>query len=172
MANTKSTKPSSKSKSSKTKTTKKEFDKDYIFNLIMPSSSEPLPEDEFEPEPIPEPEETAINDNLSRLKEKINQTSISINPSLQMKPPKDLILVNLMEHLVAERIDEVFEKFNCCHCDKCKKDVAAKALNMLTPNYVVIEPDNLTTAIASCSAKEVSVALVKAVIQVKANPQH
>lgn len=171
MANTKSTK-SSTSKSSKAKNSKKEFDKEYIFNLIMPTNSEPIPEDEFEPEPIPEPEEVAINDNLSRLKEKINQTSISINPSIQMKPPKDLVLVNLMEHLVAERIDEVFEKFNCCHCDKCKKDVAAKALNMLTPNYVVIEPDDLTTAIATCSSKEVSVALVKAVIQVKANPNH
>ena len=117
----------------------KGFDKEYIFNLIMPSASEPETEaEETEPEPSPqpkaEPEPEEAPDSLSLLREQLNRP---VSPVMQLRPGKNLVLVNLAEQLVADRLEAVFEKFNCCRCDKCRHDVAALALNTVQPQYVV-----------------------------------
>lgn len=150
---------------------KKDFDKEYIFNLIMPTGptaeeEPPAPEEEAPQEEYAEPAENG----LSLLKERVSQTVSP--PSVQLHPVKELVLVNLMEQLVVERLDEVFSKFNCCRCDKCRRDVAALALNALTPHYVVAEPDQLSALLATCDTREISAALVKAILQVKNHPQH
>lgn len=145
---------------------RRDFDKDYIFNLIMPTS----PAQEAAPEPEPIVQEDPAQDSLSLLRERINQKAgLS---TVQLRSTKELVLVNLMEQLVADRLDEAFEKFNCCRCDKCRQDAAALALNALPPRYVVAEPDALPGLLAGCSTKEVYAALVKAILQVKSHPQH
>ena len=152
---------------------KKDFDKEYIFNLIMPTglSAEAEEEPSAQTEVPPSEEYIEPADNgLSLLKERINQATAA--PSVQLHPVQELVLVNLMEQLVVERLDEVFSKFNCCRCDKCRRDVAALALNTLAPHYVVAEPDQLPALIKSCDTKEISSALVKAILQVKNHPQH
>ncbi len=152
-------------------TSKKDFDKEYIFNLIMPTgpaAEEDTPAPEEEP-PLEEYAQPAGN-GLALLKERISQAAAP--PSVQLYPVKELVLVNLMEQLVVERLDEVFSKFNCCRCDKCRRDVAALALNALEPHYVVAEPDQLPALIKACDTKEISAALVKAILQVKSHPQH
>lgn len=151
-------------------TSKKDFDKEYIFNLIMPTGpaaeEEPPAQEQTPPEEYAEP----AGSGLALLKERISQAAAP--PSVQLHPVKELVLVNLMEQLVVERLDEAFSKFNCCRCDKCRRDVAALALNALTPQYVVAEPDQLPALMEACDTKEISAALVKAILQVKSHPQH
>lgn len=155
---------------------KLDFDKDYLFNLIMPSDSGParlapdqeLPEDlareqlDLSQPQAPEP------DSLQRLKERL----FAKPDGVAFAPPRQLILLNLMETLVADRLDAAFEKFNCCRCDKCKRDVAALALNSLPPHYVLCDPENLQAQLDACSTKEVAGALIKAILHVKNHPQH
>ena len=104
----------------------KGFDKEYIFNLIMPSASEPETEaEETEPEP-----------------------------------------------LVADRLEAVFEKFNCCRCDKCRHDVAALALNTVQPQYVVTTLEEIPALLEAADTREIPGALVKAILHVKNHPKH
>lgn len=163
---------------------KKGFDKEYIFNLIMPTApgEEPeQPEDSVPAapaaaadsaarpapaQPAPEPQP---RDSLSLLRDKLNQP---VSAPVQLRSAKNLVLVNLVEQLVADRLDGVFEKFNCCRCDKCRQDVAALALNALPPQYVVAEPEEIPKLLKEAQAKDVPAALVKAILQVKNNPMH
>ncbi|OPX89515.1 MAG: Late competence development protein ComFB [Pelotomaculum sp. PtaB.Bin117] len=49
-----------------------------------------------------------------------------------------LRLINVMEILVKETIEDILK--NCqelCKCERCKLDMAAIALNKLSPSYVV-----------------------------------
>lgn len=150
----------------------KGFDKEYIFNLIMPTA---VAEAEEEPVPEPEPESQqeavpeAAPDSLSLLREKLNQP---VAAPVQLRPARELVLVNLAEQLVADRLDAVFEKFNCCRCDKCRRDVAALALNTISPQYVVAAPEEIPGLLATAETKEVAGALVKAILYVKAHPTH
>lgn len=147
---------------------KKGFDKDYVFNLIMPSS--PASDEEFPPGSEPaDVEEAPGQDTLSLLQEQLRQQTV---PAVKLNPTKELVLVNLMEQLVTDRLDEVFAKFNCCRCDKCRRDVAAIALNALPPKYVVAEPDDIPHLLSQTPTKEISTALIKAILSVKNNPQH
>jgi len=154
------------------KSPKKNIDKDYIFNLIMPSGPAPADEEpqeaEVQQQPL-EPVEAPARDSLSLLQERINQPP---SAAVNLRPAKELVLVNLMEQLVADRLDEAFSKFNCCRCDKCRRDVAAMALTSLAPNYVVAEPDAVPQLLQECSTKDVSAALVKAILYVKGHPKH
>ena len=160
---------------------KKEFDKDYIFNLIMPSSaksgSSPAQNQEAIPSTAsPACQQTAAavedseEDALSLLKSKLasrQDGSVSLPRS-----QREYTLVNLTELLVCDRIDNVFAKFNCCRCDKCRKDVTAAALNMLPAEYVVAPPEEIARMVEEHPSQEVSSALVKAVLQIRAKPQH
>ncbi len=153
----------------------KEFDKEYIFNLIMPTSpgdqppeADPAPAREAEPAPA-SPKEPESPDSLSILREKLNQAAPA---PVQLRPAREQVLVNLVEQLVADRLDAVFEKFNCCRCDKCRRDVAALALNTIPAQYVVATPEELPALLASADTREIAGALVKAILYVKGHPNH
>lgn len=175
-------------KASQKSSSQKGIDKEYIFNLIMPTTAEEEEEleqlDEGEPEaaapaqakakPQPQAQEEEepdedIQDSLSLLREKLNKP---IAAPVQLRPAKNLVVVNLVEQLVADRLDSAFDKFNCCRCDKCRRDVAALALNALPPQYVVAEPEDIPGLLAKAPAKDIPSALVKAILQIKNNPQH
>lgn len=153
----------------------KEFDKEYIFNLIMPTAAEdqtaepdPAPAGEPEPAQAP-PREPESPDSLSLLREKLSQAAPA---PVQLRPAQQRMLVNLVEQLVADRLDAVFEKFNCCRCDKCRRDVAALALNSIPAQYVVAAPEDLPALLAEADTKEIAGALVKAILYVKGHPNH
>ena len=149
----------------------KEFDKEYIFNLIMPTASGEQTE-AADPVPAPEPEApkaAASPDSLSLLREKLSQAAPA---PVQLRPAREQVLVNLAEQLVADRLDAVFDKFNCCRCDKCRRDVAAYALNSIPAQYVVAMPEELPGLLAAAETKEIAGALVKAILYVKAHPKH
>ena len=140
----------------------KGFDKEYIFNLIMPSASEPETEaEETEPEEAP--------DSLSLLREQLNRP---VSPVMQLRPGKNLVLVNLAEQLVADRLEAVFEKLNGCRCDKCRHDVAALALNTVQPQYVGTTLEEIPALLEAADTREIPGALVKAILHVKNHPKH
>ena len=91
-----------------------------------------------------------------------------------MRENKDSVLVNLMEELVLTRLDSTIQRFNCCRCDKCKKDIAALALNRLAPHYTVIEGNRelKQKEAEEKYASEVTGALVQAILVVKKEPRH
>ena len=159
---------------------KMEFDKDYIYNLIMPSvppanaSEAPAAAADMpasSPEAVPAPsaeedEDNPISDLRSRLFSRKNN-GVAI-PAVK----REYAVVNIMELLVSDRLDSAFSKFHCCQCDKCRKDAVAAALNLLRPEYVVAEADEIDALRREHSTKEVSAALVKAILQVRAHPRH
>lgn len=160
----------------------KGIDKEYIFNLIMPTTAgeeeelekldeeeEAVPSPVGRPEKDEEPPEEEAPDSLSLLREKLSQP---IPAAVQLRPVKNLVVVNLVEQLVADRLDSAFDKFNCCRCDKCRRDVAALALNAIPPQYVVAQPEDIPRLLAEAPAKDIPTALVKAILQIKNNPQH
>lgn len=86
----------------------------------------------------------------------------------------NMVLVNLMEELVINKLDSTLDRFNCCKCDKCKKDIAALALNRLKPRYVVMkegEQEKRRKAELE-NGSEVTGALVQAILIVKKAPWH
>lgn len=79
---------------------------------------------------------------------------------------------NLMEDLVAARLEEAMMKFKCCMCEKCRKDITALALNHLKPFYVIEEDPAARILNERERAAEVATALVRAILTVKSNPSH
>ena len=78
------------------KSPKKNIDKDYIFNLIMPSGPAPADEEpqeaEVQQQPL-EPVEAPARDSLSLLQERINQAP---SAAVKLRPAKELVAVRLM----------------------------------------------------------------------------
>lgn len=90
---------------------------------------------------------------------------------VRLNEPEPTALVNLMERMVAEKLDAAIDKFHCCKCDKCKKDVAAIALNKLKPRYVVVDKLSVLSEERQTNA-EVTTAIIQAILIVKAHPRH
>lgn len=168
--------------------TKKEIDKDLMYKKIMPTAmrgskgqSKPtcLPDAvtafSSGEEAIPvtlQNDTTAQGPSIAHPARPVRNTIFRTNPELQFHTVDPSILINLMERLVAQRLDEAFSKFNCCKCDKCKKDVAAMALNRLPPKYVVASPDQIVELISRQTYAEVLTAIIQAILAVKAHPNH
>lgn len=85
---------------------------------------------------------------------------------------KRTVMVNIREKMVLEKLDAVFEKFNCCTCYCCKQDVTAMALNNLKPKYVIAAIDDIDKIIAKEDYSEVNSAIMKAILEVKKHPRH
>ena len=117
------------------------IDKEAMYKKIMPSSNQTKIVEESTPLPQP-------------------------TPFLQPK-----VLVNVAELAVKERIEEAMDKFKCCQCDHCVKDVLGLAVNNLPPKYIVRNELDQALEIRRYDADVIS-ALVNAVIKVKQNPRH
>ncbi len=85
---------------------------------------------------------------------------------------ENYVTVNIIESAVLNNIDHVIQRFNACSCDRCKCDIAAQTLNNLPAKYVVTNPKNMPNIDEIIDNKEVTSALVNAVIKVRANPRH
>ena len=124
------------------------IDKEAMYKKIMPSAAQ---------------------------KERVNELNedVSLNTSVVQKPsyfqPK--ILVNLAELAVKERLNEALNRFKCCECDRCIKDIMAIAVNAFPPKYVVRSEQDIEVELRKYEGDVVG-ALVKAVLKVKNNPRH
>ena len=84
-----------------------------------------------------------------------------------------LLMKNYMEEIVLSALDDILKDINMCKCDKCKLDIAAKALNDLPPQYVVTQKGEMYSKVNNLRIQfEVDVisAITKAAILVKRNP--
>lgn len=145
-----------------------EIDKEIMYRKIMPSAArrpgEPdLPETSAQPL-SGYPTASVLNSSIKR----------NPSPGVAFHEAREMILVNLMEDLVIEKLDSTIQRFNCCKCNKCKKDIAAIALNRLAPKYVVIGEDDAKARREAEEkySSEVTAALVQAILLVKKEPRH
>lgn len=138
-----------------------------LYDLLMPSTEAP----EMLPYNAPaeeEPDVTISNEKLEALRQRMTTAA----SSALAEPGEGVVLVNLTEALVADRLDAAFDKFNCCKCDRCRKRAAAFALNELAPNYVAARVDQIEELLSGCSTRDAAAALVRAVLRVKSSPEH
>lgn len=157
---------------------KNEIDKEMMYRKIMPTVSRPLkqsaPFAETETA-VPSPQQTNIPVPAApvpaSVKGAVNRTSAA---SMQIQESRNMILVNVMEDLVLSKLDSTLARFNCCKCNKCKKDIAAVALNRLTPRYMVMKEDDAVKrhSVEEEYGSEVTSALIQAILIVKKAPRH
>ncbi|NBI66007.1 competence protein ComFB [Pseudoflavonifractor sp. 60] len=82
---------------------------------------------------------------------------------------------NLMEDFVIQNLNAVMTGAGCCTCDACKSDVAAYALNHLTPHYVATRQGRLMVKLQSYemqSRADVVAAISEAAMVVGKSPRH
>lgn len=173
---------------------KNELDKEIMYRKIMPTAKHLSNQEHKEPSvgdrtadisdtdssfAVPNPPEafsftpaaSGIAPAHGRRPPSVNRTTAA---SRQIQESRDMILVNVMEDLVLSRLDDTLARFNCCKCNKCKKDIAAIALNKLTPRYMVMkEHDEEKRRITEEQyGSAVTSALIQAILTVKKSPRH
>lgn len=168
---------------------KKEIDKELMYKKILPTAmlSEPAVErvtegtasKQEQPPVIAEPRAVTPIEPMQEAVEPAPIESVITDAKaaepvaeLPEKQPEERPIINLMEGFVESRIDEAMKKFNCCQCEKCRKDVLAIALNKLSPFYVIEDDPNLRDVKERERAADVATALVQAILTVKNNPTH
>ena len=85
-------------------------------------------------------------------------------------------IVNVMEHLVDAKLDELLPKSKCCKCEKCVDDIKAIALNRLPAKYVSTDVGELFTRVNSAmeqqSTLDINFAVYSAIEFVSTHPLH
>lgn len=94
-------------------------------------------------------------------------------PKAEPKPASNQpVMVNIYEKMVLDKVDAAIAKFKCCSCYLCHQDIVTMALNNLKPKYIVAVEDDLPNLLQKENASEVTSAIMKAILHVKANPRH
>lgn len=85
-------------------------------------------------------------------------------------------LKNYMETLMWMKIDELIDDTpDVCHCEKCRYDIAALAMNFLPPRYIVTDKGRIFTNVKTLEQQftiDIITSLTQAIIIVKSCPQH
>lgn len=87
----------------------------------------------------------------------------------------EVIFNNLMETLVAEKLDMVINTMDCCKCEQCRADIISFALNRLPTKYVSTRMGEVYSKMYSLSVQheaDILGALAVAVRVVVENPRH
>lgn len=145
---------------------KNEIDKELMYRKIMPTMPRRTQAQPENGEPQAEtPRPTASPQGIF-------PSSTSANRMIHES--RDMVLVNVMEELVIEKLDVTLSRFNCCKCNKCKKDIAAVALNRLPPRYMVMRENDTQKKKAEEEkySSDVTGALIQAILAVKKEPRH
>lgn len=87
-------------------------------------------------------------------------------------PDTAVKVINIHERMVASRIEAALKKFGCCSCTLCRNDAMAMALNTVSPKYIVTTEADVEALLKNESPDEVTQAISKAILHVKANPRH
>ncbi len=83
--------------------------------------------------------------------------------------------LNVMEHVVQNKVHEYAAKLDACCCGHCIADITALTLTNLAPKYVVVEPPSASPLLnfyVNRYSQQVFVELTKACFTVKQNPHH
>ena len=141
---------------------KKDFDKEQMYQKIMPSVS------------------SNITQEIDDRKESVKQHAPEADQKAANQEPKNsalpqYILRNFMEDMVLEKLNHTIQVLKGCGCERCKKDVMAMALNSLPPAYMTVHHQAADEAVQSLRGQykiKVTAVLIKAVQEVKQNPKH
>lgn len=88
---------------------------------------------------------------------------------------KKIILNNIIEEMVEEKISELINKSQICKCEQCYKDVKAISLNELPVRYTGTDKGKV---IARCELlgeqgqTDITKSIIAAIIRVSNNPHH
>ena len=147
---------------------KKTFDRESMYKKIMPTNLKKEVE-------IVQSKEVEIKEDTSE-KNKTKETTIFQNKELNLirEEKNEVILYNVTEKLVLNKLDATLRKMNCCRCDRCKEDIVAIALNNLKPRYIVATKEDIKQKIHESQevGSEVTTEVIKAVLVVRKNPRH
>ena len=152
--------------------TKKDIDKDLMYKMLMPSGSRTL-----KPAPDTDSQPSAMTDEQNvraAMEEPLNQhkTIMRREVGVAFMDTQPTILVNAMESIVLEKLESALARFQCCKCDRCKKDIVAMALNKLPPKYMVLLEGQPTPDIDPQTNAQVVTAVIQAILAVRAHPRH
>lgn len=154
---------------------KREIDKDLMYKKLMPSQSK--------------------RKDAPDAGESVNEAAVLLQPDSRSQPEKEseppahltpephkitvpsmdsrkTEVINVMEEVVLEKLESVLTRFQCCRCDRCKKDIVALSLNKLPPKYMVISPGQPAPNIDAQLNAQIITAMIQAVIKVRAKPRH
>ncbi|WP_324824512.1 late competence development ComFB family protein [Sinanaerobacter sp. ZZT-01] len=87
----------------------------------------------------------------------------------------EYVFINIIEEFVKSEYASLMNKMEVCHCNKCKNDVIALALNNLPPKYVVTRKGYLLSKLLAYEKQykaDVLTAVTNACMQVKSIPHH
>ena len=151
--------------------TKKEIDKELMYKKLMPSALRSVKAlaEEPAPESAAPVEQVLYGQGVSPAPHKKPAGREVSVPALDNK---QMVVTNVMESAVLGKLDSVLERFTCCRCDRCKKDIVALALNKLPPKYMVL-PGNLPPPDLDPQMNaQVVTAMIQAVLRVRQSPRH
>ena len=87
-----------------------------------------------------------------------------------------MLIKNYMEDLVWQNLDNVWAgRPQLCHCDHCRHDIAALALNFLPPKYIVTDKGETFTRLHLLETQfntDIITAITRAIEVVGAKPNH
>lgn len=146
---------------------KKAFDRETMYKKIMPTSPKregEHAEEEQGDSAVRQPENTPSASSIFQNKEL----------NLIKEEKSEIILYNVTENLVLNKLEATLKKMDCCRCDRCKEDIVAIALNNLKPMYVVASKKDIEIKIYSMKDKgsEITTEVIKAALMVRKNPRH
>ncbi|MDE7400042.1 MAG: late competence development ComFB family protein [Oscillospiraceae bacterium] len=86
-----------------------------------------------------------------------------------------MALVNVMEKIVAEKLEIMLNEHDCCKCERCIEDMKAMALNRLPAKYASTHNGELFSKLDSTARQnsvDINVAVANAIDCVSARPSH
>lgn len=151
---------------------KREIDKELMYKKLMPSAPKAKSAKETEEEAAPEPGRPSGEAPVTAREEPVSRAAGPRKVSVPSLDNHKTVVVNTMESLVLGKLGSVLSRFQCCRCDRCKKDIVALALNKLPAKYRVFPESTIPPDIDPQLNAQIVTALIQAVIQVRAKPRH
>ncbi|WP_312643339.1 late competence development ComFB family protein [Hydrogenoanaerobacterium sp.] len=82
---------------------------------------------------------------------------------------------NVMEAIVAQKLDQIIDTLGCCQCELCKWDIICYVLNRIPPKYVITHEGELFSKLDTVNQQyemDVVSLLTQAAKTIKTNPRH
>lgn len=135
----------------------------------------PISEDASSPDAVsPQNDAGAMEAAPAQETASSQQSILEADPEPE-EPEADFAAINVMEHIVRDKIIYYMRQFDVCTCDRCKADVTALTLNGLMPKYIVTMKaavDPLLSYYTNRLISDVTVEATKSCMTVKENPRH
>ena len=88
------------------------------------------------------------------------------------KKEDEYAVININEELMNKRFDEIFQKFNCCHCNGCRFTVMAVALNELPAKYIAVKTIERDKIIEESDDSHIRSAIIQSILKLMISPLH